>query len=275
VSVDEIIKRFNLDQSVIEAWARAKYPKFWKNTRLMVAAYLNQVMGMNVDPFSLGMVGIEDVTPVAELEAGQWCNIEVLIAAKAGEVSYTACPECYKAISEENACEEHGSVTPIVAVWDKFVVGDISGDVVASFSPREKIEASIVGQTITAQGSYNQARGEFTVRRYSLSTEELLEEPIGEGEPPPVPTPDALAKEEAEVQKAMAAVDSVEEEKTTAELSTEELQKFKQFVYVYDGVPIEQLQRWHQSKGLKTPIDALIEAAGLVLRDDRYYLEEL
>ena len=232
----DLYKKYGITEKEVLEWAKKSYPQFLKNKTVLAQLYLKQVKKIQLEP--------DDVTimrgptkKIGELKPDEWVIVEAVVGSKIRENSYTGCPLCFKKV-EGDYCASCGKVEPIVCWFDSYVIGDNTGDAIATLGPkiansRQNFEASV----LRMRGVLTQ-QGEFLVNAV---------EPIVEGAPKP-----ELAERKAEVD------------------FEAELKLLNEIFDKFPALPYEDLRKWHTSRDMKTPLDELLAKAGLHKWDDGY-----
>ena len=253
--VKKLLKRYSLDEKAVKKWAKEKYPDYAENLKMMISMYLQEKQGIKLDPYELGMVKPKEHVDVRDLENRVFSQIRVLISGKISEFEYNACPECNSKVDDDNECDKHGKVKPVLVAWKKYTAGDKTGDVIFTLPPTTSFGGVLVNETVEAEGSFREDRGEFVVRSLRVISD-------GNGdtsETLPTP-PEAEAEEEPEAE-------------WDGEVNEEEVQALKDFVDIYGGAPEGTIASWVASKEFTTPLKELIKAAKLKKKKDKYYVE--
>lgn len=223
----DLYQKYGLSEKEVTEWAKTKYPQFLKNKTVLAQLYLKQVRKVQLTDEDIAIMR-GPVKKINELKPGQWVIIEAVVGPKLRENSYNGCPICFKKLEGE-FCEICGKVEPIVCWFDSYVVGDNTGDIIATFGPKlANSRKSFEGTVLRLRGVLGD-QGEFLVNAI---------EPLEEGRK-------ELVEKKAEVD-AQAEVNLVKE--------------------IFEKFPVlryEDLQKWHSSRGLSTNLDELLAKAPL------------
>jgi hypothetical protein len=156
--------------------------------------------------------------------------------------------------------------------FESYVVGDNTGDIVVDLPPR--VTAILRGREIT--GSIARFRGvmredgEFMAQAIDIIEfpKESSPAPIAPTPstpqlpqlPQPVPSQPVVQPTQNQVQPQPVQV--------VNEIIAKETELLKKVLTVFSNVSLEDLEMWHKSRKLQTPLHELIKAAGAVVTSD-------
>jgi hypothetical protein len=162
--IQTLLQQYGITQEELLEWGKQNYPEFVNNIKLIAKLYLQFVKKISI-PKKRSIYGV--ITPIGELEAEVWSNIQGIVAEIVDIRNYSGCPQCLKKI--EGNCPTH-NIKPVTLVWQTVEVGDSSGSIICEISPRNpKLE---IGYKILARGFLDPEKEAFRV--FQL---EILEKP--------------------------------------------------------------------------------------------------
>jgi len=169
---------FTLEQAL--EWGRQNYPRFASNQELILKLFLKS-KGIELPKPIRGQI-----TPIAQLEAETWTNIQGIVIDIANTRTYYGCPECLKKV-EEGVCPTHGKKTTELT-WTDIEVGDTTGNIIVTLSPRLPIPKE---QTeVIIRGFLDPESEVFRAFQISqASSPAPVQTPLPQPTPTPTPTP--------------------------------------------------------------------------------------
>lgn len=129
--LESIIKShgFSIEQAL--EWGKQTYPRFASNQELILKLFLKN-KGLELPRPIRGQI-----TPINQLQAETWCNIQGVVVDIASTRTYFGCPECLKKC-EEGICPTHGKKT-VELTWTDIEVGDPTDTIMVTLNPRMSI----------------------------------------------------------------------------------------------------------------------------------------
>ena len=224
-----LLEQHGFTEAQVRQWAGRKYPMFANNIVLMTYLFLRE-HGVEIRP---RVVGVYQPKKVSELEIGDRAELQLLVAAKIGEVRYFGCPECYTKVEDRDGrfwCSKCSSyVEPVEYSFKRYIAGDETGTVIVVIPPYVSGELE-AGKMYRVRGRM-QDNTEFLIREYEevpmpsapASTPEAgevieakVQAPKREKKAEAVPTEEVAVEEVAEE------VVAPEEEEVVEEVAEEE-----------------------------------------------------
>ena len=132
--VEKILSPFGFRWEEAEKWGKEAFPTLMGNKIFLAKLFLSVAKGIKITPG--GLVKIKDLVEEDR------CTIDVVVAQKGEENSYTGCPNCMKKL-HSGQCPDHGMVPPVERFWKNFLVGDDSGEIIARLPPSIEDELRI------------------------------------------------------------------------------------------------------------------------------------
>jgi len=281
--MSNLYKRFGVTEEEVLEWGKKRYPMFLNAKNILLQLYLREVKKVPVDASLIAPLR-GPRRKISELKTGEWAVIEVLVGLKIRENYYLGCPNCFSSV-EGNLCPKCGAVEPVKHKFISYVVGDNTGDIIVVFPPRiaDSLNSEdLIGKPLRIQGILRDD-GEFMAQAFeeiSIShlpeevekveevkekeeVEEVVEEAPKE-ETKEIPALEVLKEAEEERKEEEKKEAEVEEIKVDAR----ELELLKKVVSIFKEVSIDNLKKWHEKAGLKTPLEDLIKASGLKVENN-------
>jgi hypothetical protein len=259
---EELMKRYGITEAEVMKWASESLPTAVRNKAILVQLYLKMVKGIEVSPRLLrGVRGKEK--KVEDLIAGEWCVIRVLVGPRLRSTAYSGCPQCFRAV-EGKECPMCGPITPKTLVWQEYIAGDETGEVPISLPPRiTETGIDLTGKTIRASGALAET-GEFRVSE--------LEEAKPEAKPSAaVLTPVTIStssQPSVSVTVSSPTPPAPAPAPSPSSAGQQEVQSLLKLLEIFGEIPYRDLELWHKSRQIKTPLEDLIRAVGGVREGD-------
>jgi hypothetical protein len=276
----DIFRLYGITEEEVLEWGKKYYPMFLGAKNILASLYLREVKGINVDPSKFQTL-TGPYKKIKELRPNEWCVIEVVVGPRLKQNFYQGCPECFKKVSEEGICESCGKVSPQTMCFESYVVGDNTGDIVVDLPPR--VTAILRGREIT--GSIARFRGVMREDgEFMAQAIDIVEFPKASPSAPapsapaptpstpqlpqlPQPAPSQPAPSQPVVQPTQNQVQP-QPVQVVNEIIAKETELLKKVLTVFSNVSLEDLEMWHKSRKLQTPLHELIKAAGAVVTSD-------
>jgi len=171
MSVDLIYKKYGITKEEVMEWAKKTFPKLILNETILTQLYLKHVKGIDISP-SLTLLKAK-TKKIIELEENVRSVIEVVVGPKIREVTYNACPICNKKVTD-GECPEHGAVEPKIAIWQEYIVGDDTGEIVVTIPPSVSEQYNDLECKVVRIDGILQENGKFMARSVAIISEEVL-----------------------------------------------------------------------------------------------------
>lgn len=254
----DLIQYYGLKEEEVLEWGQQHYPMFLNNRNLIAQLYLLKVKNIKVDPALLeGVKGVP--VKVAELKPETWSTLEVAIGVKVRENQYLGCPNCLRRVDENNECSQCGRVTPKTFIWEDYVIGDDTGDIVASFPPKVTAAGGYqIGDIVRLRGILRND-GSFIVAKVESKTSPPKEESQPVASQPEVPVQAAPSPAPTPPKKVPGALEK-------------ESDMVKRVLTVFSEVQLEDLKRWHSSRNMVTPLEELLKHIGAKIKNGKVSL---
>lgn len=250
--------KYGLNEQEVLEWAKKHYPQFIGNKNIIAQLYLKLVKGVQVDPRSLVLLTGKKVN-VADLRVGEWSIIEVLVGVRTRQSAYQGCPVCFRS-TQDGLCPQCGKTTPQVMIWEEYLAGDSSGEVILTLPPRITSEGKNYEGTVLRVKGVLRDSGEFMAQ----AVQEVTPRGVSPAPAPEVPKAKPQAPPQ-EIPKEPPV--RVQEEIPKVEVGDEALEReardLQKILEVFGEVPYDDLVMWHKSRKLVTPLDVLINAVGM------------
>lgn len=295
MSFEERCKHYGVKPEDVRAWVKKTYPQFAGMEGVGLQLYLKQVKNASVAGSDLAPMKGKEVA-ISDLVVGEWCIITGVVGIKEKDNTYVGCPNCFKKLEGEY-CQKCGTqVEPTTHHFTSYLVSDPSGDVMVDFPPRiSNIYADLEGKALRIQGSLGE-QGTFMAQRISFIGESEILPPIAKKQAEVQATnvvdkfkeimsqfPDTSVGEmkrwhkesqvnmpfELLVKTAGYVIDGDKlvpagsgESETQGAEADDEAGQLASVLSAMPEVPYTNLEKWHKSRGLKTPLDELIRLAG-------------
>lgn len=250
-----MFEQYGVTEEEVLQWGKEKYPQFLSNKTLLLQLYLRS-KGKRID-FPL-LTGAKKVD-VANLKVGEWVIIEVAVVSLIRRTPYKACPTCYRSTTD-GMCPRCGKVTPVEVYWEEYLAGDSTGEVALALPPRVAMRGEeLEGKIVRCRGVLRDT-GEFSVQSLQILPGGTAMPKIEVPSPAPSPQvspPQAPIQEEAEVSQP-----PVQEVPPSEETATREAADLKKILDIFGEVEVKDLEAWHASRKMVTPLTVLIEMVG-------------
>jgi len=253
-TVDVFLKLYGIKKDELLEWGKKNYPELGGNLRLLLAAYIREVLGQEPPVEIFELVPKVTVKKVIDLKEDEWSVIEVYVARVVSERTYTACPICFRKLTN-GECTEHGKQEPIEAKFVDVVVGDDTAEVVATLTPRVTTRLG----DIDIVGCYVRMRGRLTSdMRFVVSEVTILKMPKTRRE---------VSVEEVREER-FEEVPKIEvEEKPQEEIPEGVLNTFRKLIETFEEVSLPELEKWARRRGFKGDVVEVVKRLGYVIED--------
>jgi hypothetical protein len=207
--IQNLLQQYGINEQELLEWGKQNYPEFINNIKLIAKLYLQFVKKVSI-PKKRSIYGV--ITPISELEAEVWSNIQGIVAEIVDIRNYSGCPQCLKKIEEGN-CPTH-NIKPVTLVWQTVEVGDNSGSIICEISPRNpKLE---IGYKILARGFLDPEKEAFRVFQLEILEKPKPKEKPKEEKPKEITSlAEILPKEEPKPEEEKPKEEKKEEKKET------------------------------------------------------------
>jgi len=223
-----LYKKYGITKKEVVAWAKKKYPQFLRNVNVLAQLYLRQVKKVKLDPRTITVMRGKKST-IKDLKVGEWCIIEGVVGIKTRETTYSGCPICMRKVEGEY-CTTCGKIDPVIHYWRDYVVGDNTGDIIATIPPR------IADERVDYEGKILRMRGVLTEQGDFLVN--MLQEVVER-------IPPKLIEKKVEV------------------VEKKEVEVLDRILTMFDtGISLDDLKTWHADRKLKTKLELLIKEVG-------------
>lgn len=229
--MSDLYEKYGITKKEVRTWAEKTYPQFVNNEGVIAQLYLKQVKRVKLDPAAVTVMRGKQVT-IDALKVGEWCIVEGVVGVKLRENTYMGCPQCMKKI-DSDYCPSCGQVTPTMHKWLDYMVGDNSGDIVATLPPRiANMAPDFEGKVLRIKGVLKDT-GEF----------------------------------QASQVREVAGQTTLRVEEKPEEITGTELDALTSILGMFPTMTLNELKRWHKERGFKTPLEKLLETANFTVQD--------
>lgn len=250
-----LMEKYNINKGELVEWAKKTYPQFVNNENLIAQLYLRQVKNIVLEASTFPMMRGKRIK-VSDIKMGEWCVIEVAVATKIRDNSYTGCTNCFSKMTG-NSCPKCGETTSTIHWFTGYMAGDESGDVTLSFPPKYANDRkSFEGKILRIRGIMSD-QGDFLansiqeigakVKQKQVAIDLITEQP--------------KSAKKVEVDKPKEVMIG------STDVDQNELASINKLFEVFPKISYDDIKKWHQQRKITTSIEVLIKAAGAEIKE--------